>query len=122
MRSAGAVFSFGLAAVGASSFCGVVFGVLTRELLADDRGVTLPFAMTSLTGVLVALTLGVGGSDLGAGAAREVVDFVDGVALGVATRGVRGVRAVRVEDKVGLSGGLVVLFDRSDDIGVTAFA
>lgn len=86
----------------------------TLEDRADERGVILPFASTTLTGVLVALARGVGGSDLAADVGLGVADLVDGVAL-AATRGVSGVRGVRFDASEGLRG-RVVLLDRSTDI------
>lgn len=81
---------------------------------AEERGVILPLARTSLIGVVGCFALGVGGSDLIVGVGREPVDFVGGVAL-PATRGVTGVRAVRVDARDGFNGRLG-LVDRSEDM------
>ena len=106
---------FGRGALGVLSPCeGELFALSTREVRADERGVTLPFASTLLTGVFGPLTLGVGGSDLAVDAGLGVIDFEGGVAL-AATRGVRGVRGVRFDARVGLSGRFGLL-DRSVDI------
>lgn len=105
----------GLVALGVSPPCaGEEAALSTLVLRADDRGVTFPFATSALTGVPVAFALGVPGADLTVGVGREAVDAVDGVAL-AATRGVSGVRAVRLGASVGFSGRLVLL--RSVDIG-----
>ena len=87
----------------------------TLATRADDRGVMLPLAATAVAGVPATFALGVPGADLTVGDGREAVDVVVGVAL-AATRGVRGVRAVRVDVSVGFDG-LAAL--RSVDIGAT---
>lgn len=84
-----------------------------REERADERGVMLPLAKTSLTGVGVCLTRGPGGSDRTLDPATA---FTETAAFGAATRGATGTRAVRFEDREGLSGGRVGLVVRSEDI------
>ena len=74
----------------------------------------MPFAIILPSGVLVALSRGVDGSDLTVGDGFEAVDLVVGVAL-AATRGVTGVRVVRFEARAGFSGRFA-LVDRSVDI------
>lgn len=84
---------------------------------ADERGVTLIAATGSLLGVLGAFTRGVGGSDRTEGVFATV-----GLTLPVgvpATRGVRGLRVVRLAASVGLSGRFVL---RSEDIGSAVVA
>lgn len=81
---------------------------------ADERGVTLIAATGPLVGVLGAFTRGVGGSDLTDGA-LETVDLALLVAE-PATRGVRGLRVVRLAASVGLSWRFVL---RSEDIGAS---
>lgn len=79
---------------------------------ADDRGVTLTAATGSVLGVFGARTRGVGGSDRTDGVFGAVV-----LALLVpapAMRGVRGLRAVRLAARAGLSWRFVL---RSEDIG-----
>lgn len=84
-------------------------------LRADERGVTLMAATGSLLGVWGALTRGVGGSERTEGALGVLVRPLPIVLA--ATRGVRGLRAVRPAARVGLSGRVVL---RSVvDIGAT---
>ena len=108
-------FSLGLAVL--SACLGELLALPGLEVRADDRGVILPFASTSLSGVIACFAFGVGGSDLTVGAGRGLADFVGGVALPLtATRGVIGVRAVRVDASEGFRGRLALL-DRSEAIG-----
>lgn len=90
---------------------------MSLDFLADDRGVTLTASAPLLLGVFGALTRGVGGSDL-----IDGVFVAEGRALPVpppATRGVRGLRVVRLAASVGLRGRLVL---RSEDIGPVGLA
>lgn len=92
-----------------SGCLGELFALPGLDVRAEDRGVMLAFVRTSLSGVLVCFALGVGGSDLIVGVAREPAGLVGGVALPLtATRGAFGVRAVRVDANDGLSGRLVL--------------
>lgn len=109
-------FGRGLAVL--SDGLGELFALPGLDVLAEDRGVILTFVSTSLSGVLVCFALGVGGSDLIVGVAREPVDLLGGVALPLtATRGAIGVRAVRVDAKDGLNGRLVLVDLSEEAIG-----
>lgn len=91
------------------------------DIRAADRGVTLPFASTSLSGAIACFAFGVGGSDRTVGVDRGPDDFAGGVALPLtATRGAIGVRAVRVDASDGFSG-LLVLVDRIDSEAIAPF-
>ena len=80
----------------------------------EERGVILPFVSVSLTGVFTTFALGAGGSDRALDAVGDAVALVAVTAL-LATRGMMGVRAVRVDASAGFKG-RVAFFEPSGDI------